>query len=161
MISLEKAIIAFRTLLLQFWGELSLYPSSDDNEVFVQNWLQANWELLVESAFPAEQGVFLEVYGDGADCNGESSRVLYPDKLPNYSVYCQLKENEVGIDRISNEEVVFSEKGMPFDRFVAIEKGWYFERPPFDHVLLTVDGGTEVALNLKLVKFVLVENEAS
>lgn len=47
------------------------YTSNEDS---INDWMQANWELLVErKILPLNE--YLEVYGDGTDFNGISSRI--------------------------------------------------------------------------------------
>lgn len=70
----------------------------------LDDWLQANWEIIVE----APLNVFLEPYGDGADCNGASSRVWEPAKLPTHKLMC--RSSHTG-------------KIVKFDRFARIGSG--------------------------------------
>jgi hypothetical protein len=77
-----------------------------DNFTDIQNdFYQANWEILVESAICIPGKEWLRIYGEGADCNSGSSRVTFPEKLPTHKIICRSEENI--IDLISNQIVDF------------------------------------------------------
>lgn len=86
------------------------------------DWLQANWEILVEGAF-FESGVALEVYGEGADCNGASSRVLYPERLPSHRLVCHPAQGITVIDFLECIEINAADFPLIFDRFVSLTNG--------------------------------------
>ena len=118
------------------------------------DWAQANWEFLVESALSWEEAVYLEVYGDGADCNGASSRVWCPDAVPTHQVRCFPVDGVPLIDLLSGESRVYGD-GVPLDRFVSItSSGWYDLAPPLDHVLV-VEDGVERVFQASRVRFAL------
>ena len=83
-----------------------------------------------------EEGLVLEPYGDGADCNGASSRVLYPNRLPTHKIICKpINSNQI-YDVLNERQLDTSQGEIVFDRFVCIGKdGWYYELPPFGKVL--------------------------
>lgn len=71
---IDKAIKNFADFLNSSW--LIVYPllverSYTSNEESINDWLQANWELLVERKV-LNINEYLEVYGDGADYHGAS-----------------------------------------------------------------------------------------
>ncbi len=94
--------------------------------------------MLIESQ--CGENVFLEVYGDGADSNGSSSRVLYPNKLPTHKIICKSSE-ATNIHDVLNDIYLNDVDELVFDRFVSIgNDGWYYESPPFDKVLIFQKG---------------------
>ncbi len=93
-------------------------PDDPHNEELINNldkggirddFLQANWEILVEMliCIPGEE--FLEPYGNGADCNGDSSRVSLPDKITTHRIQCYTDSNKV-MDLLTNKEILLSKK---------------------------------------------------
>lgn len=74
-------------------------------------------------------------YGDGADCNGSSSRVLFPDQIQTHRFICSAIGDAPLYDLLNNKELDALVDEVAFDRFVAFENSWYYEKPPFDKVL--------------------------
>lgn len=134
MDDLNTSMQVFHEFLVASWGSVAPLFLADKTGSLKDDWLQANWELLVESIF-VENGYTLEVYGDGADANSPSSRILYPDRLPTRKVIMQSKENTPVIDLLSFEPTDFSKTEVGFDRFETFSNGWWSEKLPFSHVL--------------------------
>jgi hypothetical protein len=78
MRNISNVIIQFSIFLNASWAHVSpFFNDSKEINENISNWLQANWEILVESAV-CKSGEFLDLYGDGADFDeSESSRVTY------------------------------------------------------------------------------------
>lgn len=104
----------------------------ENNEDLVADWKQSSWETLVESSL-LESGKFLEVYADGAECNGASSRVWIPEALPTHRIQCHALEQEPQ-DLLTGQS--FSPECYSVDCLGAIKSGRFAEEPPFDCVLL-------------------------
>lgn len=135
MTSIKHLLEEYVSLLVSYWGNLESLSKSDPTGSLKVDWLQANWELIVEGLLP-DASIVLEPYGDGADCNGESSRVLYPDRIPNHRLVCTSLNGHMLYDFLNHKELGISEEEIIFDRFVCIGKdGWYYEALPFDKVL--------------------------
>lgn len=157
MISLKDVLKKFSKLLICYWDELSTLSKNDPSGSLKTDWLQANWELIVEGAL-YEEGIILEPYGDGADCNEASSRVLYPTRLPTHTLICRPLNDEPVYDILNNNELDVSQGEILFDRFVCLaEDGWYYESPPFDKVLAEC-GGKEVVLDFNSIDFQIRKN---
>ena len=142
----------FRLFILSAWDTLAFFNenlSADAREESLNNWLQANWELLVETNI-CKTNEFLEVYGYGADCNGASSRVCYSDKLPTHRVICNPLNDIPVKDEITKEMRVIT--GMTFDGFMNWDGKYYQISPPFDHVLLT-NNENEILVRISEVFF--------
>ena len=140
MISVKELLEKFSNLLTYYYDNLSSLSEYDTSGSLNEDWLQANWELLVEGLLGKEDLV-LEVYGDGADCNGESSRVLYPNWLPTHKIICMPTDNNQAYDILNKRQLDTSQNEIVFDRFVSIGRdGWYYEISPFDKVLAEYAG---------------------
>jgi hypothetical protein len=109
---------------------------TDAPEEYWEDWAQANWERFVEARL--EPGIFLEIYGSGADCNDSGSRVSWPDAVPTRSVVCLPKAGHTIRDQLDGKYIDTPEAGFPLEELVALEGGWYERKPPFDHVLVEV-----------------------
>lgn len=142
-----ELIERFIDLLCASWDALEAISTEDSTESIKADWLQANWELVVEGLLRQHcgQSIYLEPYGDGADANGASSRILEPDALPTHSINCVPTHSTTGVDLLNKCSVEFPKNGSPCDRFVTLgEDGWYYEKPPFDMVLVDSETGERV-----------------
>lgn len=130
----DQQLARFSEFLSNCWLTVSETLSADQERL--DDWKQANWEILVESLLVPASNTFLEVYGSGADCNGSSSRVWRPEALPTHRIRCQGSTQRT-IDVLTGKNVVVQD--LTFDRLVAWKGEKYVEAPPFDHVLLESD----------------------
>ena len=116
MIKTKLLLKIFSELLVAYWENLESLSKYDTTESLKIDWLQANWELIVEGLLDGKNLV-LEPYGDGADCNGASSRVLYPDRLPTHRLICKSSSGGLIFDFLNDQELDTSKEGIIFDRF--------------------------------------------
>nr|WP_317200528.1 hypothetical protein [uncultured Psychrobacter sp.] len=124
----------YASLLCLYWSKVKELDNSDTTESFKDDWLQANWELIVERQL-GDSDLYLEVYGDGADCNGVSSRVLFPNKQATHNVILKSENEEKIYDFLGERYIDDSIEEIVFQRFVTIkDDGWYYEEPPFDMI---------------------------
>ncbi len=126
----------YASLLCLYWSKVKELDDSDTTESFKNDWLQANWELIVERQL-GDSDLYLEVYGDGADCNGESSRVLFSNKRATHNII--LKSNSSSgnsiYDLLGEKYIDDRNEKIIFQRFVTMrEDSWYYEEPPFDMI---------------------------
>ena len=148
-IQIDKAVRRFREFLNSSWAAVS--ASEMEQDVF-GDWLQANWEILVEWRVCDSGRQFLEVYGEGADCNDPSSRVWLPDARATHRIVCVPKQNRSVVDRLSGKEV--SAEQLLLDRFVSWDGHQYAEEPPFEFVLVEQhSAGKELLLHHEEVDF--------
>jgi hypothetical protein len=138
-LDVTDAVEAFRQLLCCSWAAVARVVENDTSGSLLIDWMQANWEMLVEASIPPELGVRLEVYGDGADCNGSSSRVWQPSASPNAAVFARYIGNEPLLDALTGSEV---SGDLKLDSFASMASGWPTPEAPFDFVV--VDGGPAV-----------------
>lgn len=132
--NVDALVRSFARFLNAAWNEVQAASKNSPYEDFVPNWLQASWEMLVESAL--SPGVYLEVYGEGADCNGRSSRAFRPEFLPTNAIVCHPRAGAEVRDALSGEATQFPPNGLPLDELVSLTGTWYERRPPFDHALV-------------------------
>lgn len=158
MIPLDLLLPRFATFLACCWDDLSTFFENDTTESMQIDWLQANWELLVEGLVGGPGGLVLEPYGDGADCNGASSRVLYPELCPTHRIVCRPREGTAVNDLLNRRTLDVTKGDVVFDRFVCMGRdGWYYESPPFDKILgehrgaSVVIGYDNISFELQLV----------
>lgn len=145
---------AFRQFLNQSWPIANEVLAGKEN--LLDDWKQANWEILVEAVL-VNSREFLEVYGDGADCNGSSSRVWKPTALNTHAVHVVPIHGPDMVDQLRGTKFSCPSQGLPMDQFVTLsEAGWYEPEPPFGHVL-AVDGDHEKVLLVEDVDFILVK----
>lgn len=122
------------SLLRLYWPSIEQLISTDTTGSFKDNWLQANWELIVERQLMSSD-TYLEVYGDGADCNDASSRVLFPNENATYNLILKPKNKDNVYDILGEIYINNKDNDIIFQKFVTIkEDGWYYEEPPFDMV---------------------------
>lgn len=123
---------------------------------FISDWTQANWELLVELPFRDLAGfenAFLEPYGEGADCNANSSRVWLPESLPTHRIICYPLDGDSIIDLLTGNSINISRNALIFDHFAAHSvNGWHEQASPFDCVLGYHDE-LEVLVHVEQISF--------
>ena len=151
---IDSTVRAFITLLATSWPSIEVIAQEVSTGSHVQDWMQANWEMIVEGTLPPGK-MFLEVYGEGADCNGRSPRVYEPEALATHAVMC-VAPTGAGIvkDLLNQEHFALGAEGLPLEEFVTLDEGWFARKPPFDCVLLD-DGGRERVVSAKAVRFAL------
>lgn len=135
-------VMRFRGILLCGWEPLGHCRSIIESDALIDDWMQFHWELIVECGLRTRDELYLNPYGSGADFNGESSRILLPEKLPTHEVCCCPKvpytEHISGVNRNDIGKV------YSFDSFVSTRGAWYVPEPPFDCVLLSTDEDPKV-----------------
>lgn len=148
---IDKAIKIFVDFLNSSWTivyQLLLNRDYTSNEDSINDWLQANWELLVERKV-LKVNEYLEVYGEGADYNGISSRITGSEALPNFKVIVKTKNGNSILDVLNNEQVRF--ENVTFNKIVGFKSGFYTLEPEFKYVLITDD-------NLELERVVAISD---
>jgi hypothetical protein len=126
----------------------------DTNE-FMSDWMQANWEILVEAPCKELLGfdVFLEPYGEGADCNTQSSRVYSPEAVATHRILCTPRKGNRIDDLLTKDSINNPDKAVIFDHFaIKSDTGWHKQAPPFDSVLGYYDG-QEVLIQAEQLSF--------
>lgn len=151
---INKEIRAFASFLNTSWDIVVPLLSGREytsDESSIGGWLQANWEILVEKKI-LKQNEYLEIYSDGADYNGASSRMNDIEALPTHNLTVFL--NDKAVDILNNETIISKEE-LQFDRLVGFQDGFYINQPPFNYVLLIDNSGIERVLSLDQITFIL------
>ena len=155
--TIDIAIKHFSQFLNDSWNSITelvkdrTYTSDQDS---INDWMQVNWELLVERKV-LDIHCYLEVYGDGADFYGASSRITDYNSLPNY----EIEVKAVEISDLLNDELI-GRGSFNFVQLVSFKDGFYFTEPNFDFVLVE-DDATMRVFKLNEVIFNLKKKKAS
>ena len=139
MVTFPALLDRFAHFLDTSWP--AMQPAFDDDKTSTLqiDWLQENWELIVEGGLLPIR-VTLRPYGDGADCNGTSSRILYPERAETHRIVLEAKQGSTLFDHLGKSTIEATKRAIVFDRFVSLSAdGWYHERPPFTHILAKHD----------------------
>jgi hypothetical protein len=122
------------------------------SEDILYDWLQANWEMVIESALFYGSNRFLPIYGQGADLAAGSSRVSNPKAIATDKIYCTSRE--LVFDYISKTNIDVEQ--LEFEEFVSWDGDgdWYSINNTLDHILLSDDDDEYVVL-IKKVRFAL------
>ncbi len=150
---IDKAMRLFVDFLNLTWNIIEPLISNRDytsDETSKSDWIQANWELLVErKVLPLND--YLEIYGEGADFNGISSRITDIEAYATFSVGVIIDD---AIDILNNQKI--RNQRYSFDRFVGFENGFYIDFSPFEYVLIQDENiGIERVFSIHDVKFKL------
>jgi hypothetical protein len=141
--NITRSINAFREMLNASWPLIDALAASDMTGSYVDDWMQANWEMVVECSIPPHMNVILAPYGSGADCNLGSSRVWRPQATPTTAVFVRYLGNEPLKNVIDDTEV---QGTLKLEHFCSIKDGWPTLSPPFDHAVLFGDSVIAIAL---------------
>ena len=151
---INKEIRAFASFLNASWNIVVPLLSGREytsDESSIGDWLQANWEILIEKKI-LKQNEYLEVYSEGADYNGSSSRMNDIEALATHNI--SIVPQNKAID-ILNNEIISSKEELEFDRLVGFQNGFYINQPPFNYALLIDNSGIERVLSLDEITFKL------
>ncbi|MBA3406277.1 MAG: hypothetical protein H0U13_16605 [Gemmatimonadaceae bacterium] len=134
---LNRGVRTFQRLLRLGWQDVSACAAAAAYDGILADWMQSNWEMIVEASLPPADQVRLEVYGDGADCNDRSSRVFLSESTATHRVVCVPRDNVVSADLLGNVPIAGDRK-IILDEFVMMRDGWYYRDEPFDCILVEV-----------------------
>lgn len=149
----HSIILNFQKFIVLNWAYISELDTQDESDALRIDWLQANWEILVEQQLRTPL-IMLEVYGDGAD-NGQSSRIQNETASPTHYISCEPKSKLFLYDHLNKEKIHTDFEKLRFDRFASLRSNdWYYEEPPFDKVLFYRENRA-IVLNLSDIKFTL------
>lgn len=136
--STDEIVRNYQRFLENSWQTFRVLESLDSKwESLLSDWLQANWEIMVEALVCPDPDQFLEVYADGADCNDASSRVWMPTALPNHRIFCIPRQGNRVKDVVSGQSI--DVERLVFNRFISWDGKQYETCPPFNFVLLEND----------------------
>jgi hypothetical protein len=143
----DEVVRNYQQFLFSSWPTIEkVFKAIEDTveiDYYYDDWFQANWELIVESVLCKPGEEFLEAYGEGADCNGMSDRVCFPEAISTHEVRCTTKNGEKLKDLLKGESLEISK--LVFLKFVSWDGKHYNVTAPFDHVLLE-----DIAIKIEL-----------
>jgi len=152
----DNAIRIFSDFLNSSWpivSQLLIDRDYTSNEDSLNDWLQSNWEFLVERKI-LKLNDYLEVYGDGADFNGARSRITDPDAVANFKIKVISRNNKPVYDVLNEEEVTLV--NTDFIKLIGFKKGFYIMEPEFNFVLIDDrNTSTERVVRLNDIEFEL------
>lgn len=156
-VNLDMAVRYFAKFVNDSWA--SVMPLLEDrsyttNESSIADWLQANWEILVERKV-LELNQYLDIYAEGADFNGSSSRITDTNAWSNYAVKVKGRFGNEIPDLLNDEQVLITDSD--FLELVSFKDGFYHKKPKFEFVLLEDNIGIERVVPIEEVKFELQE----
>jgi hypothetical protein len=143
-LDISHSVRAFREILLLSWDLIKQLSCKDLTESYLDDWMQANWEFVVEASIDPSLNIVLQPYGDGADCNIKSSRVWSPHLLPNTPVYVRYIGNDILTNAVDGSEVTGR---MKLSHFVTVDRNWPTVEKPFDYVMLEDENMTVIPVD--------------
>lgn len=118
----NKALINFLYFLnnsaVNFKEIKSIVENPDLVEGLINDFYQTNWEIFVESIICKSGKEFMEVYGEGADCNKNSSRVSFSNKNATHRILCKSINDIIIFDKDTNEKIELNL--FKFNSFVSL-----------------------------------------
>jgi hypothetical protein len=147
----DEAVRVFRHVVVSSWSAIEGISARDRTGSFRADWLQANWESIVEAGLAGGSPIYLQPYGNGADCNPRSSRVWRPDAIPTHEIVCAPKGDGTLYDELTKRQLIGS---VALEKFGTIVNGYFVEASPFDRVKLD---GSDATLPVDGVTFGCVE----
>ncbi|GEM_PF-2631392 len=142
--TLDTTLENFRLFLCDTWTSLPEWMRLEEGEQpALHDWLQANWEILVEDNVTAEIAAaepgfgklrcYLEAYAQGGGSYSQSRRVSDPEALPTHEIH-------VGY-------------GYRFDSFGTEQGDSFIHAPPFDYLMGINDTGESMWFKVNAVKY--------
>ncbi len=154
-LKIDQAVRLFAEFMNSSWTTviplLVERPYTTDEDA-LNDWIEANWELLVERKV-LQIDEYLEPYGEGADFNAPSSRITAPDALSTFGVEVNQATKEGVYDCLNDEHFQF--EGATFMELVGFKKGFYTKEPIFKYVLIKDSTKTERVVSIDDVRFQL------
>ena len=150
--NVDEIVRNFQQFLEASWQSVENIPLTEEGEHLRLDWLQANWEILVEAVIQPDGTSFLEFYGEGAECNGASSRVWEPHAEATHRICCVPKDGSEVTDLVTGgsiepQDLDFFGFGNP-DRERRL-----ILQPPFNVIVLSDSEGIEFIVRLEDIRF--------
>ncbi|VEF26714.1 Uncharacterised protein [Shewanella baltica] len=127
-------MLRYQKFLIASWD--IVFPNFEDTDFqndLKDDWLEVNWELIVESHFNVgKERINLSRYGAGAA--GRFDRVFIEGAQETHEVKCFADKNNTLFNIVDGINIVVPKEGFTFRRFVSIQDGWYVQAVPFNMV---------------------------
>lgn len=157
--TLDFLVQKFLSVAQLCWGDLVELGDGEIDDQMVSNWMQSQWELLVEQPLNSRgHDCNLLVYGGGAET--ETSRVFPRDPVETHAVCCRPRNGNFLADCLEERRLEFPDDGWAIDEFLSIHGTDYRSAPPFNAVkLLEASNGrphsSPLIFRLEQLEFVL------
>ena len=134
---IRECLEDFRTYLNQAWSQLpsDLFEPKDYGYELIHTWLQRQFERIVEKPLGCRIASFYGEYD-----------MDYDDELPSKETFKQQEPQYQPMDIWVNGK-------YDFDCLVSVRDGWHYTEPPFDHVLVTEDMGSNASMRDRYIPF--------
>lgn len=152
--NVDAIVRKFQQFLEASWPSVeSMLPLTLEGENLRLNWLQANWEILVEAVIHPDGTSFLQFYGIGAEVNWVSSRVWEPHAEATHRICCVPKDGNEVTDLVTGRSI--EPQDMDFFGFGTPKRKRYqiLLHPPFNVVVLNDSEGIDFIVRLEDVRF--------
>lgn len=152
-IVITKHIITFREFLLTSWNDYHNLVAGHLHEMdsdFLDDWIQANWEFLVERELLQNQG-----YVNSIGVSYPQPRITYPDAECTYLVLCHSKSIAGEFD-INKKIKLTKDSSFIFRCFFSKVDDNLILSPPFDLIGGSFIGSGELFFfELNQIEFIL------
>ncbi|WP_340064256.1 hypothetical protein [Ascidiimonas aurantiaca] len=155
--SIDDSIKSFATFLNSSWSSAILFLKDNEEIKYsenLNNWFQANWELLVEQKV-LNSRYHLEVYGYGADFYGASSRITDIESLPDFQIVVNQKSDSSVLDVLNDEKIKIVNAN--FIHLVSFKNEFYYLEPNFEYVLIEHPKGKERVVSVNDIEFNIIK----
>ena len=133
---LNKVIINFYNFLnmsnIIFKEIRSLTRNTSFVEELNNDFCQTNWEILVESVICLSGKEFLDIYGEGAECNKNSSRVSFYKKKATHKIICKGKTQKLHCDKYTNNMIELDL--YKFNSFASLNNNNFYDVILLEHL---------------------------
>lgn len=158
MTNVTNHIIKFQKFMIHCWKDLDDIMDKhdwDNDGTFTNEWLQANWEFLVERQLLKKNGGELRSFGSYLS----ELRISRPNASPTHEIIC-LPKNHTSLYDDKTKEPLPADKRLIFYIFLKKMDGSYGLYPPFNYAgVFTIQGKKRVrhiiavdSINFFLVK---------
>ncbi len=150
--SVDEIVRNFQQFLEASWQSVKSILPLTGGEDLRWDWLQANWEILVEAVIHPDGASFLEIYGEGAECNEASNRVWKPHAEATHRVCCVPKDGSEVTDLVTGRSI--EPQDLDFFGFGNPDREQrLILHPPFNVVVLSDSEGIDFIVRLEDVRF--------
>lgn len=137
--NITEHIKNYRNFLNASWpflDDLMVNHDWDEDEDFIGDWLQVNWEFLVERELLGGNG-FLTQFST----TYLSGRITQPEAKPNYTVIAKFEREVIDIRK---QSIIQFDKDLRLYGFSTFKNGGFGLYPPFDLADLVIDSKKEI-----------------
>lgn len=154
---INKAIRLYEEFLNNSWDIIQPLLKDRDytsHQEACNDWLQCCWEMLVERRV-LSLNHYLDIYGEGADFYGTSSRITDINEVPTHVVKIKSTNSNEVFDLLN--ETYIDINYLNFEKLVGFKNGYYLLSTPFDYALLSDSQNQKFVVALSDLVFYLTE----